>query len=248
MVHSVTFQNHFGRFFLKPSLTSVVLNRKYSVLLGPPFVHFNPHPMIQVEEHDGYWMFTMGESWLKWIPNSLKAEEEKALFESFLPHGAENLPWQQESIFLFGRWHQSPRLTLWLGDHGYAYSGIWHPPAPFPKAIENLKAKAEAWSCAPFNSVLLNCYRDGRDGMGWHADNEKPLGKNPMIASISLGASRTFHIKHRKDSSLKLSFSLVSGSCLVMGGNLQEDWVHAIPKTGKKVGARINLTFRYLYE
>ncbi len=218
------------------------------MLFGPPHVHFAPHPGIIVTEENDHWLFSMGESWIKWIPEALNGKERNELFQSFLPDMEGGLPWQQESIFLFGRWHQSPRLTLWFGERGYTYSGIWHPPTPFPEKVLELKSKAESFARADFNAVLMNCYRDGRDGMGWHADDEAALGRHPIIASISLGQPRTFHVKHRTEPSLKLSFSLTSGSCLVMGGRLQQDWVHAIPKTGKKVGARINLTFRYIYD
>lgn len=218
------------------------------MLFGPPNVQFPSHPAMTVVEEKDHWTFSIGESWIKWFPEALSMNEKNDWFQAFLPGGAASLPWQQESIFLFGRWHQSPRLTLWFGDRGYTYSGIWHPPTPFPEKVLELKSKAESFAGAKFNAVLLNCYRDGRDGMGWHADDEPALGRHPVIASISLGHARMFHLKHRTDPALKLSFLLTAGSCLVMGGKIQEDWVHAIPKTRKKVGTRINLTFRYIYE
>ncbi len=217
------------------------------MLFGPPNIQFPDHPDIKVEEQEHCWMFYMGKSWLKWFPEALSAEESHTMLNAFLPSASSGWPWQEESIFLFGRWHKSPRLTLWYGERGYSYSGVWHPPALFPEKVADLKEKAEKWAGTAFNSVLLNCYRNGKDSMGWHADNEKVLGENPIIASLSLGATRQFHLKHRENPDLKMSFSLTSGSCLVMGGALQQDWIHAIPKTQKPVGPRINLTFRYVY-
>jgi alkylated DNA repair dioxygenase AlkB len=97
---------------------------------------------------------------------------------------------------------------------------------------------------AEFNAVLLNFYRDGRDGMGWHADDEPELGRNPVIASVSLGAPRRFCLRHRRRQDLKLDLELPHGSLLAMAGALQHHWVHALPKTRRSVGERINLTFR----
>jgi alkylated DNA repair dioxygenase AlkB len=99
-------------------------------------------------------------------------------------------------------------------------------------------------SGAEFNAVLLNLYRDGRDGMGWHADDEPELGRNPVIASVSLGATRRFCLRHRRRRDLKLDLPLPHGSLLLMAGATQHHWLHALPKTQRPVGERINLTFR----
>jgi alkylated DNA repair dioxygenase AlkB len=116
-------------------------------------------------------------------------------------------------------------------------------PAPWNRPLLEIKAVAEACADHAFNSVLLNLYRDGRDSVSWHADNEPGLGRNPIIASISLGMTRRFQMKHRQRAE-RLSLDLPSGSCLVMAGATQHHWLHQVPKTSRPVGPRINLTFR----
>lgn len=120
-------------------------------------------------------------------------------------------------------------------------------PTAFTPSLLDLKKKIEDLSGEHFTTCLLNLYRDGQDSNGWHADNEKELGDQPFIASVSLGASRTFHLKHREDRSLRFRMQLEHGSLLLMGGAMQECWLHQIPKTRKSVGKRINLTFRKVY-
>ncbi len=155
------------------------------------------------------------------------------------------IDWRQETAMLFGRRIPLPRLTAWYGDTGYAYSGIRHPPAPWPPRLEAIKAMVEEIAHARFNSVLLNLYRDGRDSMGWHSDDETVLGPEPLIASLSLGAARRFQFRHRRTGET-VSFDLPHGACLVMKGRCQANWRHQIPKTRRPVTARINLTFRRL--
>jgi alkylated DNA repair dioxygenase AlkB len=152
-------------------------------------------------------------------------------------------PWRHEVATVMGRRVPIPRLTAWHGEAGYVYSGIRMTPAPWNAPLLELKAVAEACAGRAFNSVLLNLYRDGRDSVSWHADNEPGLGRNPVIASISLGAVRRFQMKHR-GSGERVALDLPPGSCLVMAGATQHHWLHQIPKTGREVGARINLTFR----
>ena len=151
--------------------------------------------------------------------------------------------WRQEIATVMGRRVPIPRLTAWHGEAGYVYSGIRMPPAPWHAALLEIKAVAEACAGHAFNSVLLNLYRDGRDSVSWHADNEPGLGRNPVIASISLGATRRFQMKHRLRDE-RLSLDLPPGSCLVMAGATQHHWLHQVPKTSRPVGPRINLTFR----
>jgi alkylated DNA repair dioxygenase AlkB len=136
-----------------------------------------------------------------------------------------------------------PRLTAWHGAAGYVYSGIEMTPAPWNEPLLEIKAVAEAWAGQAFNSVLLNLYRDGRDSVSWHADNEPGLGRDPVIASVSLGAMRRFQMKHRRREA-RVALDLRSGSCLVMAGATQHHWLHQVPKTSRPVGPRINLTFR----
>jgi alkylated DNA repair dioxygenase AlkB len=153
------------------------------------------------------------------------------------------IAWRYEVATVMGRWVPIPRLTAWHGQAGYVYSGIRMTPAPWTPPLLELKALAEALAGQPFNSVLLNLYRDGRDSVSWHADNEPGLGKNPVIASLSLGAMRRFQLKHRRLPE-RLALDLPHGSCLIMAGATQHHWLHQLPKTKAAVGPRINLTFR----
>lgn len=158
-----------------------------------------------------------------------------------------SIPWQQNEIFLFGQYRKEPRLTSWHGDIGadYAYSGKQMTTLPWTPELLSLKNKVAALTQTEYNSVLLNYYRDGQDSMGYHQDNEKELGKNPTIASISLGTKRKFLLKHISNKSLeRIEIPLSSGSLLVMGGTIQHHWKHAIPKSKKVKAERINLTFR----
>ena len=154
--------------------------------------------------------------------------------------------WQQEEIVLFGVKRLVPRLVAWYGDARavYRYSGVEHRPLPWIAPLAELKGLAESLSGHPFNSVLLNLYRDGRDGMGWHADDEPELGPDPVIASLSLGATRRFRMRHRRRRDQALAIDLEHGSLLLMQGATQHHWLHALPKTTHPAGERINLTFR----
>jgi alkylated DNA repair dioxygenase AlkB len=154
--------------------------------------------------------------------------------------------WQQEQILVFGQRRLVPRLVAWHGDAGasYVYSGTEHHPEPWTPALERIRDRVSALTGAGFNAVLLNLYRDGRDGMGWHADDEPELGRNPVIASVSLGATRRFCLRHRRRKGLKLDLPLPHGSLLCMSGATQHHWLHALPKTRLPVAERINLTFR----
>jgi alkylated DNA repair dioxygenase AlkB len=156
------------------------------------------------------------------------------------------IDWQQESILMFGRRVLVPRLVAWHGDPGtsYTYSGTPHQPLPWTAPLARIRDRAAELCGARFNAVLLNLYRDGRDGMGWHADDEAELGRDPVIASVSLGATRRFCLRHRKRRNLKLDVPLPHGSLLCMSGPTQHHWLHALPKTRAAVGERINLTFR----
>ncbi len=154
--------------------------------------------------------------------------------------------WKQYSIQMFGRIIPQPRLTAWYGEKGadYSYSGIHLEPLPFTPLIEQIKIDIEALSGFKFNSVLMNLYRNQNDSMGWHSDDEKELGSDPKIASISLGSSRTFQLKHKTQKQMKLKVALNNGSLLLMEGTMQHHWLHAIPKSMQECGPRINLTFR----
>ena len=153
--------------------------------------------------------------------------------------------WRQETATVMGRRVPIPRLTAWHGEAGYVYSGIRMEPAPWNEPLLELKALSERLARQRFNSVLLNLYRDGRDSVSWHADNEPGLGMEPVIASISLGAVRRFQLRHRRRNE-RLAIDLPHGSCLIMAGATQHHWLHQLPKTARPVGPRINLTFRLM--
>ena len=177
---------------------------------------------------------------IAWLREDAIAKADAArLFEQLMALTS----WRQEIATVMGRRVPIPRLTAWHGAAGYVYSGIRMPPAPWNAPLLEIKAVAEACAGQTFNSVLLNLYRDGRDSVSWHADNEPGLGRNPVIASVSLGATRRFQMRHRTTND-RLSLDLPSGSCLVMAGPTQHHWLHQVPKTGRPVGPRINLTFR----
>jgi len=176
------------------------------------------------------------------------------LHEAFLDPGdadaafhrlREHLPWESHDIVVFGRRHREPRLSTWHADDGisYTYSGLRRTALPFDPVLDDLRHRCAAAAGAPFNSVLVNLYRDGSDGVGWHADDEASNGREPVIASLSLGATRRFDLRHRGDGT-RASVDLGSGSLLVMSGLSQHCWVHQVAKTRKPVGPRINLTFR----
>ena len=179
-----------------------------------------------------------------YIPDFIGFDDSKILFETL----KRNTPWQQDDITLFGKTYKQPRLTALNSETNkpYSYSNITMYPEPFTRELLELKEKIEDISKASFNSVLLNLYRDGSDSNGWHADNEKELGTNPVIASLSLGAERVFHFKHRTRPNEKHKINLENGSLLLMAGEMQHHWLHHIPKTKKPIGERINLTFRRL--
>ena len=158
----------------------------------------------------------------------------------------DEIAWETHRIRLFGREVDSPRLSSWIGDPDatYTYSRTRFEPRPWPDALSTIRARLRSETGVDFNSVLANLYRDGRDAMGWHSDSEPELGTQPVIASLSLGATRRFALKDRHDPAQKLALELPSGSLLLMRGDTQRHYRHALPRTAKPVGARINLTFR----
>jgi alkylated DNA repair dioxygenase AlkB len=178
---------------------------------------------------------------VRWWPHAVDSERADALFESLRA----NVDWQQEHVVIFGARRLVPRLVAWHGDADarYVYSGTAHEPLAWTAELLELRQLAENLTGHRYNSVLLNLYRDGRDGMGWHADDEPELGSEPAIASVSLGATRRFRLRHRKHKSVT-DLELGHGSVLSMAGPTQLHYVHAVPKTARPVGERINLTFR----
>lgn len=160
----------------------------------------------------------------------------------------EQTPWQQDQITVYGKTHLQPRLTALYGNEGkpYSYSNIKMLPHHWTFLLQKIKFHIESVSNVSFTTVLLNYYRNGSDSNGWHADDEKELGTNPIIASVSFGSERTFQLKHNLNKNLKKSIVLEHGSLLIMKGTTQHFWKHQIPKTAKLIGPRINLTFRVI--
>ena len=156
------------------------------------------------------------------------------------------IDWQQEEIRMFGKTMPIPRLTAWYGDNGlsYTYSGIEMHPTGWADCLAPLRERVEELAGCNFNSVLLNLYRSGEDGVSWHADDEADLGTDPTIGSISLGAARKFQFRRINDPAERRELMLHSGDVIVMSGPTQRFWHHQIPKTSKPVDQRINLTFR----
>jgi alkylated DNA repair dioxygenase AlkB len=170
----------------------------------------------------------------------------KSESQTYFEHLTHTIQWKQEELRIYGRMVKTPRLTAWYGDAGaaYTYSGVRFEGLPWTAELLEIKQKVETAFGAKFNSVLLNLYRDGRDSMGWHSDDEQELGLNPVIASVNLGQERRFDFRRRENHTLKHSVMLGNGSVLLMKGDIQHRWQHQIAKTAKPIGMRINLTFR----
>ena len=179
-----------------------------------------------------------------YYPSFLSKEKADHYFE----HLKNQTPWQQDDIKVYGKVYPQPRLTaLYSTDaQPYSYSSIEMQPHKFTDELRKIKSKIEKKGNTVFTTCLLNLYRDGKDSNGWHADDEKSLGLNPVITSVTLGQPRYFHFKHRKDNRLTYKLLLGHGSLLVMQGATQHHWLHQIPKTAKPIGERINLTFRVI--
>ena len=177
--------------------------------------------------------------------NFLSADDASLYFEHF----SQSLNWQEEFISLYGKRVKVPRLVCWYGDPGasYRYSGVTHEPLLWTEELLVLRDKIRNLTGHQFNSVLGNLYRDRNDSMGWHADKEKELGENPVIASLSLGEARLFKLQHNKTKEI-VNVVLESGSLLWMQGVLQHHWRHRVPKTKKRLGPRINLAFRKIIQ
>jgi alkylated DNA repair dioxygenase AlkB len=182
---------------------------------------------------------------LRFEPQWLAATEADALLEAL----GGQIAWETHRIRIFGREHDSPRRSCWIGDPGtsYVYSRVCFEPRPWPAALAALRARVDQASGVAMNSVLANLYRSGQDAMGWHSDDEPELGARPVIASVSLGATRRFRFRHRRDHSKTFAMDLPHGSLLLMSGDTQANWQHALPRTARPVAPRLNLTFRRIH-
>jgi len=179
-----------------------------------------------------------------YYPNFFSSQEADKYFH----HLKEHIRWKQEPIKIFGKQIMQPRLTAFYGDANktYSYSGIIMHPLEWNEDLLQIKKKIEAVSKVNFNAALLNQYRSGQDSMGWHRDNEKELGTNPVIGSVSFGAERKFQLRNYKDKNIVRSIELSNGSYLLMKGATQYFWEHQLPKNTKAMGPRINITFRVI--
>lgn len=182
---------------------------------------------------------------LAWDLHYLSESEATHYFEVL----RDSLAWEQGEIRIFGKNMLEPRLSCWYGDPGavYTYSGKRQDPMPWTQELQALRERLQHDCGCRFNSVLANRYRFGQDSMGWHSDDEPELGEDPIIASLNLGATRSFHLKHKQLKTEKRKFGLGHGSLLVMAGTTQQHWQHQVPKTKREVAERINLTFRYIH-
>ncbi|SHG38748.1 Alkylated DNA repair dioxygenase AlkB [Flavobacterium segetis] len=189
-------------------------------------------------------VFDLPDAEIIYFPNFYNQETADSIYLQL----QQEILWQQDDIKVYGKVYPQPRLTALYGNEGlsYSYSNIKMQPHPWNSLLQQLKADVESYAQTNFSTVLLNQYRDGKDSNGWHADNEKELGINPIIASISFGAQCTFQLKHNSDKTLKKSIILEHGSFLLMKGTTQHFWKHQIPKTAKPINPRINLTFRLI--
>lgn len=188
-------------------------------------------------------VFDLPDAEIEYHPSLFNSEKANELFELL----KNEIPWQHDEITVYGKKHLQPRLTSLFGNDGkpYGYSNIIMQPNRWNPLLMFIKNEVEVICNENFTTVLLNYYRNGKDSNGWHADNEKELGRNPIIASVSFGAERVFQLKHNVTNQ-RQNINLEDGSLLVMKGATQHFWKHQIPKSSKEIGARINLTFRII--
>lgn len=183
-------------------------------------------------------------AFLDWSSSWLVPQVATSLFKQVMIQ----LPLHQGHVRLYGNIHPTPRLQAWFGEHTYRYSGVTLDAQPMPSLFHSVTEALLARTGIAFNSVLVNLYRDGQDHMGWHSDDEVELGTSPQIASLSLGASRDFLIKRKDGQGTKYRLALEHGDLLLMGGNMQHEWLHSLPKRTRVTAPRINLTFRLIFD
>ena len=190
--------------------------------------------------------FDLPDAEITYFPSFFRSEDSERLYDSL----REKIEWTQNKIRFYGKESPVPRLEAWYGDEGmeYAYSGIKMSPKPWIDELLEIKKHIEPTASTKFNSVLINYYRDGRDRVAWHSDDEKELGPAPVIGSVSLGAERKFKLRHKDypRNGLKAEIILENGSYLLMKGTTQRFWKHEIPRTARPIEGRINLTFRVI--
>jgi alkylated DNA repair dioxygenase AlkB len=183
-----------------------------------------------------------GDAWIDYDPNWIASDRASELLQQLL----DELAWEQRPIMVFGKPVMQPRLIAWAGELPYRYSGQTLEVLPISGVLAQLTHAVSEAVGVPFNHVLGNRYRDGKDSMGWHADDERELGRQPVIAALSLGVGRKFMLHRKRNKRQKRHYTLSHGSLLVMGGACQHTWRHAVPKMTVVTDERINLTFRLL--
>ncbi len=191
-------------------------------------------------------VLSMPDAKVTFYQNFFDSQKSDEIFQILL----NEINWRQDRMKLYGKEIDLPRKTAWYGDRdkSYTFSGIHLDPEPWTLTLLQVKQRIEEVSEVEFNSVLLNLYRHGNDGISWHTDAEPELGENPVIGSVSFGGARRFMFRHRQDQDLKAEVELTHGSFLLMAGETQHFWQHQIPKTSRKVEPRINLTFRVIID
>ncbi|WP_454802194.1 alpha-ketoglutarate-dependent dioxygenase AlkB family protein [Mucilaginibacter phyllosphaerae] len=200
--------------------------------------------MEQLSFFDGVQGLKLPVDLMDYRPGFFTREESANLMDAL----KQTINWQQETIQMYGKLLNTPRLTAWYGDNykTYAFSGKKFDPHPWTPELLSIKQRVDEAVGMAFNSVLLNDYRNGNDSVAWHADDEPELGLNPTIASVSFGQARRFDVRHKLDHKLKYSVELENGSLLIMKGDLQHHWEHQVPKSTRALKERINLTFRVI--
>jgi alkylated DNA repair dioxygenase AlkB len=178
----------------------------------------------------------------RWFPGWIEPDEAARLLETLRVE----IPWEDHTVTIVGRQVPVPRRVAYYGPFSYTYSGIVHPACPLPPVVEALRDRIQEVTGRPFNTVLMNLYRSGSDSVSWHSDDDYPHGGHPAVASLSLGETRRFRIAHKRRASERYAIDLTAGGLLLMDGTSQLEYRHALPKSAKAAGIRINLTFRHM--
>lgn len=214
-----------------------------NAIQGDLFSGFNSVVDESIESIDKE-VLSMPDAEVTFYRNFFNQQDSDELFQTLL----NEIQWRQDKMRIYGKEVNLPRKTAWYGDRNmsYKFSGIHLDPEPWIPTLLQIKEKVDEIAKVNFNSVLLNLYRDGNDGISWHTDAEPELGNNPVIGSVSFGGARRFMFRHKHNQDLKAEIELIDGSFLLMTGATQHFWQHQIPKTSKQVQPRINLTFRVI--
>ena len=189
-------------------------------------------------------MIDLPDADLHYLPQWVDAD----VADRWLLELSQRTPWSQPQISIYGRTVPVPRLVAWYGDAEarYRYSGLLHEPLPWTPLLAEIRQRVQQQVGQTLNGVLLNLYRDGQDAMGWHSDDERELGEQPLVASLNLGAARRFDFRRKGGSRIEHSIELGHGSLLVMSGPTQHYWQHQIARSRKVSEPRLNLTFRQI--